>query len=86
MRAKIAKHACECGNKSASVKSTQELGHCVSESSVRNMKKAYFPKFKSVPHPADITSLSHAALGHPLLVAEYVRALRLAGKWDHGLF
>ena len=32
VRVKIAKHACEYGNKSASVKFTQELGHCVSES------------------------------------------------------
>ena len=54
---------------------------------MRNMKKAYFLKLKSVPDPADITSLPHAALGHPLLVgseldadiAEYVRALRLVG-------
>ena len=71
------------------MKFTQELGHCVSESSVRNMKKAYmyFLKLKSVPDPADITSLPHAALGCPLLVgseldadiAEYIRALRLAG-------
>ena len=51
----------------ASVKFTQELGHCVSESSVRNMKKTYFLKLKSVPDSADITSLPHAALGRPLL-------------------
>ena len=63
VRAKFAKHACEYGNKSAS-----ELGHCVSESSVKNMKKVYFQKLKSVLDPADITSLSHAALGRPLLV------------------
>ena len=87
VRAKIAKHVCEYGNKSAFVKFTQELRHCVSESSVRNMKKAYFLKFKSVPDPADIISLPHAALGRPLPVrseldadiVEYVRALRLAG-------
>ena len=87
MRAKITKHAYEYGNKSASVKFTQELGHCVSESSVRNMKKAYFQKLKCVPDPADITNLPHAALGRPLLVgseldadiAEYVRDLHLAG-------
>ena len=40
----------------------------MSKSSVRNMKKAYFLKLKSVHDPADITSLPHAALGHPLLV------------------
>ena len=46
------------------------------------------------PDTADITSLSHAALGLPLLVgsepdtdiAEYVRTPHLAGSWDHGLF
>ena len=53
--------------RSASVKFTQEVGHCVSESSVRNMKKANFLKLKSVPDPADITSLPHAALSRPLL-------------------
>ena len=87
VRAKIAKHACEYGNKPASVKFTQELGHYMSESSVRNMKKAHFLKLKSVLDPADINSLPHAALGRPLPVrgeldadiAEYVRAPRLAG-------
>ena len=68
VRAKIAKHACKYGNKSAFVKFAQELGHYVSESIVRNMKKAYFLKRKSVPDPADIISLPHAALGRPLLV------------------
>ena len=65
VRAKIAKHACEYGNKSPFVKFTQELGHYVSESSVRNMKKAYFLKRKSVPDPADIISFPRAALGRP---------------------
>ena len=54
---------------------------------MRNMKKAYFQKLKSVPDPSDITSLLHAALGCPLLVgseldadiAEYVRALLAGG-------
>ena len=50
------------------MKFTKELRHCVSESSVRNMKKAYFLKFKSVLDPADINSLPHAALGRPLPV------------------
>ena len=39
VRAKIAKHVCQHGNKSAVQRFTQELGHCVSESSVRNMKR-----------------------------------------------
>ena len=54
---------------------------------MRNMKKAYFLKLKSVHDLADINSLPHAALGRPLPVrgeldadiAEYVPAPRLAG-------
>ena len=49
------------------MKFTQELRHCVSESSVRNMK-AYFLKLKSVLDPAHINSLPHVALGRPLPV------------------
>ena len=49
VRAKIAKHACQHGNKSAALRFTQELGHSVSESSVRNIKKAYLRVLKSVP-------------------------------------
>ena len=91
-RGKYDHYDAECKARSPSTRAntetiTQELGHCVSESSVRNMKKTYFLKLNSVPDPADITSLPHAALGRPLLVgseldvdiAEYVRALRLAG-------
>ena len=58
VRAKIAKHASEYGNKSASVKFTQESGHCVSESSVRNMK-AYFQKLKSLPDPAPLLAVRY---------------------------
>ena len=87
VRAKIAKHASEHGNKSACLKFTQELGHCVSESSVRNTKKAYLQKLKDVPDAANIISLPHTTLGRALLVgseldadiAKYVGALRLAG-------
>ena len=50
------------------MKFTQELRHCVSESSARNMKKAYFLKLKSVLDPAHINSSPHAALGRPLPV------------------
>ena len=50
------------------MKFTRELRHCVSESSVRNMKKANFLKRKSVLDPAHINSLPHAALGRPLPV------------------
>ena len=46
----------------------------MSESSVRNMKKVYFLKLKSVLDPADITSLPHSALSHPLLVGNELDA------------
>ena len=45
----------------------------MSESSVKNMKKAYFLKLKSVLDPADI-SFPHAALGRPLLVGSELDA------------
>ena len=87
VRAKIAKHACQHGNKSAALRFTQELSHCVSESSMRNMKKAYLRVLKSIPDPDKVVSLPHASLGRPLLlreeldakIAEYIHALRLAG-------
>ena len=87
VRLKIAKHAHENGNKSAAIKFTQELGHPVSESSMRNMKKLYMERLNSGLDPSAITSLPHATLGRPLLltsklddeIAEYIRALRLAG-------
>ena len=88
VRAKIAKHACQHGNKSAALRFTQELGHSVSESSVRNMKKAYLRVLKSVPDSDEVVSLSHASLGRPLLlgeeldtkIVEYIQALHLAGN------
>ena len=87
LRAKIAKHACLHGNNSAVVKYSKDLGHFVSESSVRNIKKAYLSKVKTVKDLNNIISLPHATLGRPLLlgevidskVAEYIHALRLAG-------
>ena len=51
IRAKIAKHACECGIKRAAIKFTQELGHPINESSVRNMKKAYLQKADKYSKP-----------------------------------
>ena len=54
---------------------------------MRNMKKAYFLKIKSVPDPADIASLPHCSKPSTTIVgseldadiAEYVRVVRLAG-------
>ena len=62
VQAKIAKHVYQHGNKSAALRFTQELGHCVSESSVRNTKEAYLRVLKSVPDPDEVVSLPHASL------------------------
>ena len=40
VRTLIAKNACQYGNRSASRRFTQEFGHCVSESSVRDAENA----------------------------------------------
>lgn len=85
-RAKIAKFACESGNKAAVKKYSMELGHSVAEGTVRNFKRKYLQQLKSVGDPDLVTCLPNAALGRPLLigkfddeVAEYIRSLRLAG-------
>ena len=39
--AKITKYSCDNGNKGAASKFSAELGHVVTESTVRSMKKAY---------------------------------------------
>lgn len=85
-RAKIAKYSCECGNKAAVDKFTKELGFVVTESSVRNMKKAYLAKLRKEKDPDRITSLPHGARGRPLMLLEYdqdvsryIKSLREAG-------
>jgi hypothetical protein len=85
-RAKIAKYACESGNKAAFKKYSMELGHAVSEGTVRNFKHKYLKQLKSVGDPDLINSLPSAAVGRPLLigkfdddVAEYVCNLCLYG-------
>ena len=85
VRAKVAKYACHYGNKSAVKKFSKELGHDLSEATVRNFKRKYLDKVKNVD-PESITSLPSAPSGRPLLlgkyddeVAEYVRKLQLSG-------
>ena len=85
-RAKIAKYSCDNGNKAAASKFSSELGHVVTESTVRNMKKAYLSLLKKEKDPDKIKSLPHAARGRPLLlrgyykdVASYIKSLREAG-------
>ena len=67
-RAKIAKYSCDNGNKAAASKFSAELGHVVTESTVRNMKKAYLSLLKKEKDPDKIKSLPHAARGRPLLI------------------
>lgn len=86
VRVKIAKYACENGNKSTVYKYSAELGHSISESTVRNFKRTYLSKLKAGGDPDAITELPNAALGRPLLlgefdgqVFEYIKQLRAAG-------
>ena len=84
--AKIANYANMNGNKAAVVKFSSELGHDLSESTVRNTKKAYLSKLKEELDPDNITSLHHVAKGRPLMrgsydkdIESYVQSLRIAG-------
>ena len=84
--AKVAKYACNYGNKLAVKKFSKELGHDLSEGTVRNFKRKYLDKVKSVGDPDSVTSLPSAPSGRPLLlgkyddeVAEYVCKLRSSG-------
>ena len=80
--AKIAKYACESGNKAAVKKLSMELIHCASEGMVRNFKCKYLEQLKHVGDPDLVTSLPSALASRPLLigeVAEYISSLRLFG-------
>ena len=70
-RLKIAEYSCENGNKAAVEKFSHHLGHKMSESTVRNMKKTYLEKLKLGKDPDSITSLPHASRGQPLMLADY---------------
>ena len=56
-RAKISKYACKSGNKAAIKKHSMELGHAVSEGTVKNFKRKYLEQLKSVGDPDRINSL-----------------------------
>ena len=71
LRAKIAKYACENGNKATLGKFSVELGYVLSEATVRNYKRKYIEKLKATPNPDDVTSLPHATLGRPLLIGKF---------------
>ena len=58
--AKIAKYACESGNKAGVKKFSVELGHRVSEGMVRNFKHKYLEQLKRVGNPDVVTSLPSA--------------------------
>ena len=86
LRAKIAKYACENGNKSAVEMFSTQLGYSISEATVRNFKCTYLLKLRAGDDPDAITELPHATLGRPLLIGEfddqvfeYIKQLRAAG-------
>ena len=86
LQLKIAKYACENGNKSTVEKFSKELCYELSEGTVRNFKRTYLSKLKALGDADAITSLHHATLGRSLLVGEfddqvaaYIRQLREAG-------
>ena len=86
LRAKVAKYACEFGNKAAVQKFSAELGYTLSEGTVRNFKCTYLERLKSTPDPDTITSLPSSSLGRPLLlgrydddVYDYIKCLRRSG-------
>lgn len=86
VKAKIAKYACENGNKRAAEKFAQTLGHPVIESTVRNFKRAYLEKLRICKDPDAVTELPHGNRGRPLLIGdfddeviEYIQQLRCAG-------
>ena len=68
VRAKVAKYACESGNKAAVKKFPVELGHSVSEGTVRNFKRKYHEQLKCVSDPDLVTNLPSASSGRPLLM------------------
>ena len=71
LRAKVAKYACEFGNKAAVQKYSAELGFTLSEGTVRNFKRTYLERLKSTPDPDAITSLFSSSLGRLLLLGRY---------------
>ena len=70
LRLKIAKYACENGNKSTVQKFSMEFYYELSEGTVRNFNCTYLSKLKTLSDADAITSLPHATLGRPLLVGE----------------
>ena len=58
-RAKIAKYSCDNGNKAAASKFSAELGHVVTESTVRNMKKAYLSLLKLLTYVTRCSCTTH---------------------------
>ena len=90
--AKIVKYACQSGNKAAVEKFSVELGHRVSEGTVRNFKRKYLEQLKCVGDLDLVTSLLSALCGRPLLIgkaddeeAEYMYILYMF-VWRNAIF
>ena len=69
--AKITKYPSDNVNKATISTFSVELGHVVTESPVRNMKKAYLSLLKKEKDPDKIKSLPHAARRRPMLLRGY---------------
>ena len=78
--AKIAKYACENGNKSAVEKFSTQLGYSISEATVRNLKHTYLLKLRAGNDPDAITELPHATLGRLLLIGECIDCCHAGSK------
>ena len=86
VRAKVGRYAIENGNKAAVTKYSAMLGHPISESTVRGLKKRYLAELERVKDPAMVKKLPRCKAGRPLKlgkydddVKKYVTSLRLAG-------
>ena len=87
VRAKIAKFAVSHGNRAAVVNFSREMGHPISESTIRGFKKEFVSAVNKGMEPDDIVELCHRKRGRPLLLSDeldlkvqgYLKKLRIAG-------
>lgn len=86
-KARVGRFAAENGNTKAAKRFSTEFKFNISESTVRNFKRAYLAELNKNHSPDDINRLSHKHQGRPVLLGEtfdqdvqsYVRKLRLPG-------
>lgn len=68
LKAKKGRYAAENGNKRAVEKFSKELEHNISDSTVRQFKKAYCGRLKELGDPSKVTSLPRLPSGRPTLL------------------